>query len=88
MNFSVRLGNGWATPVPPFITYPVQNIAWGDGEERPPFAPAKLVPKDQAMLAPPAPAASSSPAIPAPAPALIPPTGPIPVQDWFNLLRG
>lgn len=74
------LGNGWATPVPPYITYPVQNVGWGDGWEPPPYAPARMVPADQA----PAPA----PVRPQPSPAPLPPApaeGPIPVQDWFNL---
>ena len=88
------LGNGWATPVPPYITYPVQNVGWGKGSEKPPFAPAKLVPRGQKMLAPPAPSRTA----PAPTPASVasqmqplpglPPEGPIPVQDFFRMLRG
>lgn len=82
---------GWATPTPPYITYPIQNVGWGKDSEPPPFWPTKLIPQDQIMLSPPAPAATPAP-VPgpplSPAEALIPPTGPIPVQDWFRLLRG
>lgn len=80
--------NGWSSPVAPFITYPVQNVAWGDGEEPPPYQSRTMIPTGQLMLGPSAPRSAGPPA-PAPIPivsAPVPPTGPIPVQDWFNLL--
>lgn len=81
--------NGWSSPVAPFITYPVQNVAWGDSEP-PPYQSRSMVPTGQTMLGPSAPRGAGPPA---PAPAAVPvsappvpPTGPLPVQDWFNLL--
>lgn len=81
--------NGWSSPVAPFITYPVQNVAWGNGEESPPYQSRSMIPTGQLMLGPSAPR-SAGPPPPAASvpitPPLIPPTGPLPVQDWFNLL--
>lgn len=79
--------NGWSSPVAPFITYPVQNVAWGDSEP-PPYQSRTMVPTDQLMLGPSAPRSAGPPApIPVITPS-VPPTGPLPVQDWFRLLRG
>lgn len=80
--------NGWSSPLAPFITYPVQNVAWGSAEEPPPYQSRMMVPTGQTMLGPSAPRSAGPPA-PAPVqvtPPLTPPTGPLPVQDWFNLL--
>lgn len=86
--------NGWSSPVAPFIAYPVQNVGWGKGDEPPPYQSRTMIPTEQLMLGPSAPRSGMVPA-PAPARTLtpvplalppIPPTGPIPVQDWFNLL--
>lgn len=125
---SQYLGNGWAPAVPPYITYPVQNVAWGNNTERPPYAPAKFIPQGQTMLTPKPvmdvnarnqalpqvrTAARQIPGQPnvgppknwvyplppkqkpveptvmevAPSPLTASPGAPLPVQDWFNLLR-
>lgn len=79
---------GWATPTPPYITYPVQNVGWGDGEEPPPYQSRTMVPTEQLMLGPSAPRSAGPPG---PLPLIVPPvpsTGPLPVQDWFDLLGG
>lgn len=78
--------NGWSSPVAPFIAYPVQNVAWWNGDEPPPYQSRTMVPTDQLMLGPSAPRGTG----PAPVPVISPPvptTGPLPVRDWFNLLR-
>lgn len=74
---------GWAPAVPPYITYPVSNVAWGR-METPPYALAKFYEADQE--APPA-APPSSPALPMQPPPTIAPTGPLPISDWFGLFR-
>jgi hypothetical protein len=81
--------NGWRSPVAPFITYPVQNMGWGKGAEPPPYQSTKMVPTGQMMLGPSSRPVAQPPTIPAPVPVVPPPvspTGPLPVQDWFNLL--
>lgn len=78
--------NGWSSPVAPFITYPVQNVAWGNGEEPPPYQSRTMVPTDQLMLGPAAPRSAGPPAPISVIAPPVPSTGPLPVQDWFNLL--
>lgn len=81
---TIMTPGGWAPAIPPYITYPVQNLAWGNYDE-PPFAPAKFVPRDQTMLSPAAP-----PRIQEAAPVTAPPpstNGPLPISDWFGMLR-
>lgn len=88
----INLGqNGWAKPVPPYITYPVQNLAWGKNDERPPYAPAKFTPTGQTMMAPIPPPKSPwkgpEPVIKAVPPASPSGKGPLPAKDWFNLFN-
>ena len=85
----IKTAPGWAPAVPPVITYPVDNVAWGS-METPPFAAAKFYERGQAAPPPPsAPAPRAPSAIPqaAPTQAPLPTTGPLPVQDWFGPLK-
>jgi hypothetical protein len=79
----IETPGGWAPAIPPYITYPVQNLAWGNYDE-PPFAPAKFTPSGQAMLSPAPPPRSP---MPVPQPPAATTNGPLPIQDWFNLLK-
>jgi hypothetical protein len=80
---AIKTAPGWAPAIPPFITYPVDNVAWGE-METPPFAPAKFYDKNEAppTLPPPPPAP-----VPLRAAAPKPSGGALPVSDWFGLLR-
>lgn len=85
---AIKTAPGWAPAIPPYITYPVDNVAWGE-MEAPPFAPAKFYDRNEA---PPPPPRAPSPApvpkatTPVPPPKK-PPNGALPVSDWFGLLR-
>ena len=85
---------GWPTATPPYVTYPVDNIAWGD-MEAPPYQgktydlQTELPP---GALEAPGPKAPSRPPAPASPPAVppssrVPATGPLPISDWFGLLQ-
>jgi len=78
----IKTAPGWAPAIPPYITYPVANVAWGN-METPPYALAKFHVKGEAPPPPPPP--SMPPA--APNAPMIPPTGPLNMSDWFGVLR-
>lgn len=82
-NQVINTPGGWAPAIPPYITYPIANVAWGN-YDTPPFAPATFVDQGQTMISPgPPPRATAATPPQAPPP---PSNGALPVQDWFNLL--
>lgn len=85
----IKTAPGWAPAIPPFITYPVDNVAWGS-METPPFAAAKFYERGQGVPPPAPQKPASRAAAPPPSPPIqapIPTTGPLPVSDWFGLLK-
>jgi hypothetical protein len=73
---------GWPAAVPPYVTYPVDNVAWGQMDP-PPFQAQTFDPTTE--LPPKAPAPASRPAVPPKS--SVPANGPLPISDWFGLLQ-
>jgi hypothetical protein len=75
---------GWPAATPPYVTYPVDNIAWGDMDP-PPYQGTTYDPKTDHPKAVSAPAPALPPAVPSAS--LRPANGPLPISDWFGLLK-
>ncbi len=71
---------GWPAATPPYVTYPVDNVAWGEMD--PPPYQGTTYDSDHPPK-PPAPA--SRPAVPPKS--SVPASGPLPISDWFGLLK-